>query len=150
MGGMGQRALVTGVGRLRGIGAGIAAGLADDGWDLVLSYWQPYDGRLGLEGAPDDPDQLAATLRAAGRRVELLEGDLEDPDQAAGVVDRAAELLGPLDALVMSHCESVDSGVLDTTVESFDRHTRSTSERPGCSPPRSPGSSRRPAAASSP
>ena len=38
------------------------------------------------------------------------------------MVDRAGELLGPLDALVMSHCESVDSGVLDTTVESFDRH----------------------------
>lgn len=119
---MGQRALVTGVGRLRGIGAGIATGLADDGWDLVLSYWQPYDGRLGLEGAPDDPDQLAATLRRTGRRVELLEADLEDPDQAAGVADRAAELVGPLDALVMSHCESVDSGLLDTTVESFDRH----------------------------
>ncbi len=119
---MTHRALVTGVGRLRGIGAGIAAGLADDGWDLVLSYWQPYDGRLGLEGSPDDPDQLAATLRGTGRRVELLEADLEDPVQAAAVVDRAAELLGPLDALVMSHCESVDSGVLDTTVESFDRH----------------------------
>ena len=119
---MGKRALVTGVGRLRGIGAGIATGLVDDGWDLVLSYWQPYDGRLGLEGAPDDPDRLAATLRGTGRRVELLEADLEDPDHAAGVVDRAVELLGPLDALVMSHCESVDSGVLDTTVESFDRH----------------------------
>ena len=34
----------------------------------------------------------------------------------------AVETLGPLSALVMSHCESVDSGVLDTTVESFDRH----------------------------
>ncbi len=119
---MAHTALITGVGRLRGIGAGIAAGLAEDGWDLVLSYWQPYDGRLGLDGSPDDPDQLVTTLRATGRRVELLEADLEDPEQAASVVERAAELIGPLDALVMSHCESVDSGVLDTTVESFDRH----------------------------
>ena len=115
-------ALVTGVGRRRGIGAGIASGLAEDGWDLALSYWQPYDQRLGLDGSPDDPHQLADELRSLGRRVELVEVDLEDPAGAATLVDTAADQLGRLDALVMSHCESVASGVLDTTVESFDRH----------------------------
>ena len=115
-------ALGTGVGRRRGIGAGIAAGLADDGWDLALSYWPAYDQRLGLEGSPDDPGVLAEELRSHGRRVALIEADLEVPAAATGVVDTAVALLGPLDALVMSHCESVASGVLDTTVESFDRH----------------------------
>lgn len=113
---------MTGVGRRRGIAAGIAAGLAQDGWDLVLSLWPDYDRRLGLAGEPDDPQQLADTLRANGRRVELLVADLEDPDQAAALVDRARAALGSLDALVLSHCESVDSGILDTTVDSFDRH----------------------------
>ena len=46
--------VVTGVGRRRSIGAGLAIGLARDGWDLALSYWQPYDERLGLERGPDD------------------------------------------------------------------------------------------------
>lgn len=115
-------ALVTGVGRSRGIGAGLAAGLAEDGWDLALSYWQPYDRRLGLEGAPDDPQVLAERLRAQGRRVELIEVDLEDPVAAADLVGTVTTRMGPLGALVMSHCESVNSGVLDTTVESFDRH----------------------------
>lgn len=120
---MTKTTLVTGVGRLRGIGAGIATGLAEDGWDLVLSYWQPYDRRLGLDGAPEDPMRLAEQLRGLGRRVELLEADLEDASSAGEVVGRAVELIGsPLDALVMSHCESVDSSLLDTTVESFDRH----------------------------
>jgi 3-oxoacyl-[acyl-carrier protein] reductase len=32
------------------------------------------------------------------------------------------EALGPVQALVMSHCESVNSGILDTSLESFDRH----------------------------
>jgi len=76
---MRRTALVTGVGRLRGIGAGIASGLAEDGWDLALSYWQPYDRRLGLDGSSDDPELLADRLRASGSRVELLAADLEDP-----------------------------------------------------------------------
>ncbi len=38
------------------------------------------------------------------------------------LIDTAVARVGPLDALVMSHCESIDSGLLTTTVESFDRH----------------------------
>ena len=116
------KALLTGVGRRRGIAAGIAAGLARDGWDLALSYWQPYDQRLGLDGSTDDPEQLADELAREGVRVTLVPGNLEDPEVPAQVVARARDELGPLDALVMAHTESVDSGVLDTTVESFDRH----------------------------
>jgi 3-oxoacyl-[acyl-carrier protein] reductase len=54
--------------------------------------------------------------------VVVLPADLEQPDVAAGLVARAAQELGPLSGLVMSHCESVNSSILDTTVESFDRH----------------------------
>jgi 3-oxoacyl-[acyl-carrier protein] reductase len=119
---MASTALITGVGRQRGIGASIAAGLAADGWDLVLSYWHPYDRRVGLERDADDPERVAAELRQLGRTVEVLPANLEDPATAEALVRRASESVGPLDALAMSHCESVNSGVLDTTVESFDRH----------------------------
>jgi 3-oxoacyl-[acyl-carrier protein] reductase len=110
------------VGRRRGIGAGLAAGLAADGWDLVLSYWHPYDERLGLEAGPDDPQALADELGGGGIQVELAPIDLADPTGPQTLIDTAVARLGPLDALVMSHCESVDSGLLTTTVESFDRH----------------------------
>jgi 3-oxoacyl-[acyl-carrier protein] reductase len=114
--------LITGVGRRRGIGAGLAAGLAVDGWDLALSFWRPYDERIGLEGSADDPQALAAELAASGRRVELLPADLSRPDAADELIAEASRRFGSLDALVMSHCESVDSDVLTTSVESFDRH----------------------------
>lgn len=115
-------ALLTGVGRRRGIAAGIALGLAADGWDLALSYWSPYDQRIGLVGDSDDPERLAEDLRSQGRRVVLVPGDLEDPATPTLLVRQAIDDLGNLDALVMSHTESVASGILDTTVESFDRH----------------------------
>lgn len=114
--------LITGVGRQRGIGAAIASGLAVDQWDLALSFWRPYDERLGMEHGSDDPEDLAAELRRHGRTIELLEADLEDPAAATALVPAAVERVGPLDALIMSHCESVASGILDTTVDSFDRH----------------------------
>jgi 3-oxoacyl-[acyl-carrier protein] reductase len=119
---MTRSALITGVGRLAGIGAGIAERLADDGWNLALSYWRPYDERVGQPMGPDDPGALATRLRSRGVEVELLPADLADPARPTALVAAAAERLGGLDALVMSHCECVVTGFLDTTVESFDRH----------------------------
>jgi 3-oxoacyl-[acyl-carrier protein] reductase len=119
---MSRTALITGVGRRRGIGAALAAGLAADGWNLLLSYWRPYDERIGLAAGPDDPQAIAEELVRLGVEVELAPADLADPAGAQALMDRAVRRFGELDALVLSHCESVDSGLLDTSVASFDRH----------------------------
>jgi 3-oxoacyl-[acyl-carrier protein] reductase len=115
-----RAALVTGVGRRRGIGAAIARALAEDGFDLALSYSDDYDRRVN--GEPSDVEVLAEELRALGRRAVLIPGDLADPTEPARILEAAHAELGQLGALVMCHCESVDSAILDTTVESFDRH----------------------------
>jgi 3-oxoacyl-[acyl-carrier protein] reductase len=47
--------------------------------------------------------------------------DLSDPRAPDELFARLGHD-GPITALVMSHCESVDSDILTTTVESFDRH----------------------------
>ena len=117
-----RTALVTGVGRRRGIGAAIALGLAADGWDVALSYWHPYDDRIGLGREADDVERIADEIRDLGRRVVAVPADLEQPERASDLVDAVVHQLGPVTGLVLSHCESVDSGFLDTTVESFDRH----------------------------
>lgn len=113
--------LVTGVGRRRSIGAGLALGLADDGWDLVLSHWAPYDERLGYERGEHDTEDVAAECRRRGSRADVVIADLAEASAIARLVE-AASASGGLRALVMSHCESVNSSVLDTTVESWDRH----------------------------
>ncbi|APX33388.1 short-chain dehydrogenase [Brachybacterium sp. P6-10-X1] len=115
-----RTALLTGVGRRRGIAAAIARGLAADGYDLALNYFEPYDRRV--LGESSDVELLADELRESGRRVELLPGDLGDPRVPPSLMADAHDALGPLGALVTCHCESVDSSILDTTVESFDRH----------------------------
>jgi len=51
-----------------------------------------------------------------------IDADLADPAAPARIIAEAAAALGPVSGLVLSHAESVDSGILDTSVESFDRH----------------------------
>ncbi|ATY14285.1 short-chain dehydrogenase [Amycolatopsis sp. AA4] len=99
-----KTALITGVGRKAGIGAAIAARLKEDDWNVVTTRWSDYDRRM-----PWGPDET----------VEGIEADLADPETPARLFDQIDD---DVQALVLAHCESVDSGLLDTTVDSFDRH----------------------------
>ncbi|MET4003271.1 3-oxoacyl-[acyl-carrier protein] reductase [Arthrobacter sp. UYCu511] len=117
-----KTALITGVGRTAGIGAAIARVLAADGWDLVLNYWQPYDERMPWGVQTDDVTALTAELEAAGATVWSLPADLGEPAAVGLLMAQIAQDVGTLAGLVLSHCESVDSGILDTSLESFERH----------------------------
>ncbi|MCX4588282.1 SDR family oxidoreductase [Streptomyces sp. NBC_01549] len=115
-------ALITGVGRTVGIGAGIARRLAASGWNVAFTYWTPYDERMPWGPEPGAASAITDLLAEQGAATTAVEADLADPDAPARVFDEVERGLGPVTALVMCHCESVDSGLLDTTVESFDRH----------------------------
>ncbi|MCX5240741.1 SDR family oxidoreductase [Streptomyces prunicolor] len=115
-------ALITGVGRTVGIGAGIARRLAASGWDLAFTYWTPYDARMAWGSEPGATSAITDALAQHGVATKAVEADLADPETPARVFDEVERDLGGVTALVMCHCESVDSGLLDTTVESFDRH----------------------------
>ncbi|MFC6159503.1 SDR family oxidoreductase [Kribbella jiaozuonensis] len=114
--------LVTGVGRTVGIGAGIARQLAASGWDIAFSYWTAYDDRMQWGVQTGATDEIVKELSELGATVVPIEADLVDPAAPEQIFAAAEEQLGNVTALVMCHCESVDSSILDTTVESFDRH----------------------------
>ncbi|WP_432393503.1 SDR family oxidoreductase [Pseudarthrobacter sp. L19] len=117
-----RTAMVTGVGRLAGLGAGIARRLAADGWDLVLTYWQDYDARMPWGVQPDDVERLTAELQATGAAVVTVPADFQDPQAVDVLMATVAEEAGTLHGMVLSHAESVDSGILDTSLASFERH----------------------------
>jgi len=115
-------ALVTGVGRPVGIAAGIAKKLAVDGWDLALNYWTPADESIFGSGAADGLDGVVAELESLGARVLAVPADLERADAASRIFDAVHTGLGSPTALVLSHAWDIDSAILDTSVEQFDKH----------------------------
>jgi 3-oxoacyl-[acyl-carrier protein] reductase len=87
-------ALVTGAARANSIAAGIVPRLHADGWTVVTSDLHGSDVDADLSTA-DGPEALIRSVTAAH---------------------------GPIDALVLSHAHDIESGILDTTADSFDLH----------------------------
>jgi len=87
-------ALITGTARADRIAAAIAPRLASDGWDVVTSDLENADHVCDL-ATPTGPETLIAEVNR----------------------DR-----GAIGALVLSHAHDVETGILDTTAESFDKH----------------------------
>jgi 3-oxoacyl-[acyl-carrier protein] reductase len=87
-------ALVTGAARANSIATGVIGRLESDGWDVIAS----------------DLDSGAYPC------------DLSDAAQAADLIPRIRAARGTISGLVLSHAHDEETGVLDTTAESFDRH----------------------------
>ena len=83
----GQVAVVTGGGR--GIGRGIALGLADCGADVVV-----------IARRQADVDAVAEEIRERGQRALSISADVMDWDQIPAALDRVIEEFGRLDIMV--------------------------------------------------
>ena len=105
--------MISGVSRTASIGAAVARKLAADGWDLALTYWTPYDERMPLGAHPEDLGNLKAELLSRDSRVIFIAADLEQSQSAPELFRKARNELGPVSALVLSHCQSVRSSTLE-------------------------------------
>jgi glucose 1-dehydrogenase len=86
----GRVALVTGASG--GIGRAAALALAQNGADVAINYWT----------WPEAAEELAAQMRALGRRPLLERVDVSDQDAVEAMTDRVLANFGRLDILVTS------------------------------------------------
>src|ERR671913_1675076 len=118
----GRVALVTGVGRRRGIGSAVCLALASRGAGVVHSYWKAYDREMPWGSDEDEPEALLGKLRAAGVRAEGVEADLSRPDSPESLLDAAEERLGRPSILVNTAAYSTHDGFETLDAETLDAH----------------------------
>jgi len=116
----GRVAVVTGVSRRVGIGAGIAARLAADGADLLLHAWEPHDAEQPWGADDGAVEALAGELRHTGQRVEVTHADFAEPGAAASVMAAATERLGHVDIVVANHARSSSHTLEQVTADELD------------------------------
>jgi len=117
-------AVITGAGRIGGIGEAIARRLAQEGADLVIS-----DLCRDLPGVPrekfgswDELEQIAARLRETGARVVPVKADVTDEADVTALMARAEDELGRLDCLFNNAGGGTGAGPVDQTpVAELDR-----------------------------
>ncbi|MGB6488164.1 MAG: SDR family NAD(P)-dependent oxidoreductase [Steroidobacteraceae bacterium] len=105
----GKNVLITGASR--GIGRGTAIECARQGADLALNWYQD----------PQGIEETMAAVRALGRRVIEVEGDVARRESAARFVDAAAQGLGGIDVFVSNAGICPFHAFLDTAPEVFER-----------------------------
>ena len=101
-----QVAVVTGAGR--GLGAAIAVAFAEVGADVVIA-----------SRTQSELDDVAAQIRAAGRRAHIVVGDLAHPEATAGLAAAAVKEFGRLDIVVNNVGGTMPGPLLNTSTKEF-------------------------------
>ncbi|EMD34721.1 hypothetical protein CERSUDRAFT_116913 [Gelatoporia subvermispora B] len=103
-------ALVTGA--AQGMGLAIALRLAEDGLDVAVN---------DITSKSEALQQAVSQIEAKGRRAVAVSGDISSEADVKAMVDRAVDALGGLDVMVANAGIAVMAGLLETTVEDWDR-----------------------------
>lgn len=105
----GRIALVTG--GSRGIGAAIAAALAEAGAAVAVNYRE----RAG------DADAVVAKVKETGGRAIAAAADVSQAGSVARMVEHVTSVLGPIDILINNAGMAIVRGIDDLTESDFDQ-----------------------------
>ncbi len=105
-------ALVTGASK--GIGRGIAYGLAKVGWDIAINYNRDQAGA----------EETAAKVEGLGQRSWILQADAGYGEQITAMFEQLREQAGRIDLLVNNAGVQTFASLLDLKEEDFDRTIR--------------------------
>lgn len=115
-------ALVTGVGRKRGIGAAICRDLAQRGNNVFFTYWHEYDLADYQKDNLISSEILVAELQGLGVRAAGLEIDLRDAHSPAILFKAVENELGALQVLINNATIGKRQSLSEITAESLDEH----------------------------
>jgi NAD(P)-dependent dehydrogenase (short-subunit alcohol dehydrogenase family) len=107
-----KNALVTGASK--GVGRGIALGLAEDGWNVGVNYFQDQNGA----------ESTAEAVRALGRRAWVFQADVGYSDQVNSMFKDFIEVAGRIDLLVNNAGVQTWESLIDLKEEDWDRTIR--------------------------
>ncbi len=114
----GRTALVTG--GSRGIGRGVAVGLARAGADVAVNFHHPVEAEFGRDNNADAA-AVVSEIQAIGRRGVAVPADVSDAEQVDAMVGEVVDKLGGLDILVSNAGICPFHDFLTMPPELFDR-----------------------------
>jgi 3-oxoacyl-[acyl-carrier protein] reductase len=118
----GKTAIVTGVSRMKGIGAAICEALAEAGADIFFTYWSAYDESMPWGMERNEPQLIKRKVEEWGVKCHCLELDLSKEETPKMLLQSVIDTLGEPDILVNNACYSYRSDYSSLTSEMLDRH----------------------------
>ncbi|PLS02373.1 SDR family oxidoreductase [Neobacillus cucumis] len=115
-------AIITGVSRLKGIGAAICKELAETGYHIFFTYWTEYDKKMPWSIDLEEPIKLKEELLKTGVKVSCMELDLTQPNAAEQLINRVSVQLGYPDILINNAAYSTNNDFSTITAEELDKH----------------------------
>ena len=118
----GRIAIITGVSRLKGIGAAICNELAEAGYHIFFTYWTDYDKQMPWSIDLEEPFKIKEDLLKKGVKVSCMELDLTQYDAPEQLFSRVSEQLGNPDVLINNAAYSTNNDYSNLTAEELDKH----------------------------